>query len=317
MIQKKTLLLVNFSQKFTDVNPAQICLQNSLLTTVNYSSYVIVKYWANVTPANDSYSIEYHNILNQTITNTTVPKNVALYDLKEEDSTKFQLTFRDASYVLAPNILVNVYRQYIEDNDFKIVEIPLTDSNGQTILNLVKDDIIYNFIMVDEAGDVIATFNSVTAFCQDFTIGLCTIVLATESIGEPVYNYDDEFNVSITDPDYDNTTTKISIDFITDDLQPKTMRMEVIRNNDFGNRSVCSDTLTSASGTLSCNVSLITDTDQFLFTSVYVDDELSTQDTINLNASTLNFGIVNGAFYAFFNNLILNLFVLWKIEMYY
>ena len=296
----KTLLLVNFSQKYFQENPAQVCLEDSLLTTVNYSSYVVAKYFANLTGAiNKSYSIEYHNILNQTIGNTTIPKDIALYDLKVEDTTKFRLTFRDSSYVLAPNILVNVYRQYVEDNDFKIVEIPLTDSNGQTMLNLVKNDVVYNFIMIDENGDVIATFNSVTAFCQDFTIGECTMILAPDAAGDPVYDYDEEFGISLTSPSYNNETTLISINFITDDLTPKTVTLEVFRNNDFGNRSVCSNSLTAASGILGCNVSSITDSDQYLFTQVFVEDELASQDTINLNASTLNFGILNGAFYAF------------------
>ncbi|KKM66963.1 hypothetical protein LCGC14_1475940, partial [marine sediment metagenome] len=296
---QKTTLLINFSQKFTNTNPVQVCLENPILTTVNYSSYVIAKYFANESSTNISYSVEYHNILNETIGNTTVPKNISLYSLNNEDSTQFRLTFRDASYVLASNILVQVHRQYVEDNDFKIVEIPLTDNNGQTILNLVRNNIVYNFIMVNEAGKVVGTFNSVTAFCQDFTIGDCTINLAPDSISEASYNYNKEFDISISDVSYDNSTEEISISFITGNLEPQTVVMDVVRNNDFGNRSVCSDTLTASSGILSCDVSAITDTDQFLFVSVYVAGDLAEQNTINLNASTLTFGILNGGFLAF------------------
>lgn len=304
----KSLNLVNFSQKFFGENPAQICLEDELLTTINYSSYVVVKYYANsttVSTATPTYSTEYHNILNETIGNTTVPKNVALYDLKEDDTTSFRLTFRDESYVIAPNILIQIHRQYVEDNDFKIVEIPLTDSSGQAILNLVRNKIIYNFIMVNEAREVIATFNQVTAFCQDFTIGECTIILSAESIGEEVYDYNEEFGISITEPTYDNLTQLISMNFITDDLLPKTVRMEVVRNNDFGNRSVCSNSLTASSGTISCGGTSITDNDQFLFIQTSVDESLAKQDTINLNEDDLSFGIVTGSFYAFLIILIL------------
>lgn len=294
----KSSLLINFSQTFNSINPVQVCLEKALLTTVNYSSYVIVKYHAN-TSTNITYSVEYHNILNQTIGNTTVPKNINLFNLKRDDATKFRLTFRDSSYVLAPNILVQVHRQYIEDNDFKIVEIPLTDSNGQTILNLVRNNIIYNFIMVNEAREIVGTFNSQTAFCQDFTIDDCTINLAPDSESASAFDYNEKFDIFITSPTYDNLTELISINFITGDFQSKTVRIDIIRNNEFGNRSVCSNSLTAASGILSCNVSSIVDTDQFLFISIYVDDELAQQNTINLNATTLNFGILNGAFYAF------------------
>ena len=301
----KTLLLVNFSQKFIDTNPAQICFENSLLETVNYSSYVTVKYFANSTTTNESYSIEYHNILNQTIGNSTVPKHIPLYNLKEIDTTKFRLNFRDSSYNLAPNILVNIYRKYIEDNDFKLVEIPLTDSNGQTMLNLVRNDIIYNFIMINEGGQIIATFNELRAFCQDFTIGDCVINLAANSTSEPAYDYNEEFALSISLPVYNNVTERVSINFITDDLTPTTVRMDVFRNNQFGNRSVCTNSLTAASGTLSCDVSEIVDTDQFLFIYIYVEDSLASTYTINLSASTLNFGKSNGAFYAFLLILII------------
>ncbi len=302
---RKTTLLANFSNSFTGVNPVQFCTEDSILLTVNYSSYVIVKYFVNDTSSGQSYSVEYYNILNQTIGNLTVPKNIALYNLRVDDTTKFRLTFRDEEYVLSPNILVQVHRQYIKDNDFKIVEIPLTDSNGQTILNLVRNTIIYNFIMVDEARNIVGTFNSIAAFCSDFSIGDCTINLAPDSLSEDVYDYNEEFDISISSPSYDNSTEEITISFVTRDLTAKSVSMQVVRNNQFGNRSVCSDTLLSASGILSCDVSSVTDTDQFLFISVFVEEELAEQDTINLNSDILNFGTLNGAFYAFFLILIL------------
>lgn len=302
---RKTSILTNFSNRFTNVNPVQFCAEQPILPTVNYSSYVIVKYFVNDTTTNESYAVEYYNILNQTITNITIPINIALYNLRTADTTKFRLTFRDEEYVLAPNILVQVHRQYIKDNDFKIVEIPLTDSNGQTMLNLVKNTIIYNFIMVNESGGIVGTFNSIAAFCADFSIGDCTINLAPDSASEEAYDYNEEFDISISSPSYDNSTEKISISFVTGDLTAKNVNMQVVRNNQFGNRSVCSDTLLSASGILSCDVSSITDTDQFLFISIFVDDELAKQDTTNLNSDILNFGTLNGAFYAFLLILIL------------
>lgn len=295
----KSSVLINFSQKFVNSNPAQICLEDSILKSVNYSAYVIVKYYANLTTSNNSYSTEYYNILNETIGNGTIPLDKKLYDLKEQDATKFRLTFRDSYFTLAPDILVQVHRQYLEDNDFKIVEIPLTDSSGQTILNLVRNNVIYNFVMIDESGTAIATFNSQTAFCQDYTIGDCTINLNAASGGEEAYNYDENFSISVTSPTYSNATKLVSIDFITDNSLPKTIRMNVFRNNDFGNRSICTNSLTASAGTLTCDVSEVSDSDQFLFIHLIVDDEPFTQYTITLNSESIRFGASNGAFYAF------------------
>ncbi len=295
---KKTTILAEFSNKFVGVNPVQFCLESAILETVNYSSYVIAKYFVNAT-GGEAYSVEYYNILNQTIANSTIPIDIPLYNLKVDDTTKFRLTFRDDEYVLAPNILVQVHRQYIQDNDFKIVEIPLTDSNGQTVLNLVKDTIIYNFIMVNEAREIIGTFNSIVAFCSDFSIGDCTINLAPDSLSEDIYDYNEEFDISISDPSYDDSSKLISVSFVTGDLTPKNVRMDIVKNNNFGNRSVCSSSIFAASGTLFCNISSITDVDQFLFISTFVEGNLAKQDTTNLNSNILNFGTLDGAFYAF------------------
>ena len=159
--------------------------------------------------------------------------------------------------------------------------------------------------MVDESNKVVATFNSLKAFCQDFTIGACTINLNAESTGDSIFDYNANFSITVTAPTYDNTTDLVSITFITDNLIPKTVRMDIFRNNQFGNRSVCTNSLTSASGTLDCDVSSITDSDQFLFIDVYVDGQLFKQYTINLNTSILGFGILNGSFYAFLMILML------------
>ena len=45
-------LLTNFSNKFEGINPVQFCAEAAILPTVNYSAYVIVKYFVNSTDTN-------------------------------------------------------------------------------------------------------------------------------------------------------------------------------------------------------------------------------------------------------------------------
>ncbi len=178
---------VNFSKAYNETeNPALVCLSTALLEATNYSIDSTVKYNSN--DSGNSYATEYYNVLNFTLANSTIPQNILLYDLLSTDSTDFQLTFKDSNLAFFPNILVHVDRQYVSDNDFKTVEIPITDSNGQTVLHLVRNDIVYNFIMVDSKGEVVATFNKIIAFCQDFTIGSCTIKLNAFSTEEQFFN---------------------------------------------------------------------------------------------------------------------------------
>ncbi len=305
--QGKTTEIVNFSQNYTDVNPAQVCL-NVNLTNENYTVDSVVKYFANITQTTN-YAIEYHNLLSDVINNATIPRNIDLLNLKSADSTDFQLTFRDEFLALAPNIRVLLFRQYVVDNDFKIVEIPLTDSNGQTILHMVRNDIVYNLVMIDANRNIIATFNQIIAFCNDFTIGQCTINLNTDSPEDTIFNFTGDVGVTFTQPVFSNITNLVTTDFTSINLTAITAKMEVIRNNQFGNRSVCIDTLTSVTGTLSCNVSNIVTTDKFLFVNLFVNDKLKIMQTINLEGDDFGFGIVTGSFYAF-------LFILLLITMF-
>ena len=295
----RTISIVKFSQKFNNTNPIQICFNGSILSNVNYSVDSVIKYSANNTKNNISYAQESYNILNGLLTNTSVPNNINLYDLNEDDSTEFQLTFRDTSFSVAPNIMVYLYRQYVADNTFKVVEVPLTDSNGQTVLHMVRNDVVYNLVMVDKNGDIVGSFNKIIAFCQDFTIGSCTIRLDAKSEGDKIYSYTDDLGISYTNPIYSSVTNLVSFDFVSNDLTSRTVSVEITRNNAFGNRSVCTNSVIAPTGTLSCDVSEVSDTDRYLFINIYIDGLLKAQSTIDLESDDFNFGTFTGAFYAF------------------
>lgn len=297
----RTVQVINFSQLYKNTNPARICLENQLLNNLNYSGVLNVKYSGNKT-TNESvttdYSTEYYNLLNDLITNSTSPRNINLYDLKTADTTTFQLIYRDNNYNPAANIMIYLYRQYISDNDYKIVEIPLTDSNGKAILNLVRNDIIYNFVMVNEDNEIVATFNKVTAFCQDYTIGSCSINLNEPSEADSIYNYDDDLGISYSLPTYNNITQIVSFEFMSINLSNVDISIEVIRDSPFGNRSVCTDSLISSTGTLSCNASSITSSDRYLFATIYLNGEQKFTKTIDIEESDSGFGVSNGSFIA-------------------
>jgi hypothetical protein len=298
--------IINYSKRYSETNPATLCFNSSLFEDSSFLADLTVKYTANDTTTNKSYAKEYYNIVNQEITNTSLPINVSLYDLDIDDSTEFQLTFRDAKYILAPNILVYLYRQYVGDNDYKIVEAPITDSNGQTILHMVRNDVVYNIVMLNSSNDVIATFNRIIAFCQDYTIGSCTIDLNAPSPTDEIYNYTNELGISYSAPSYSDVTGLINFSFVSLNSSSLDVTMEVLRNNQFGNRSVCLDSITSATGTLNCNVSNVTSTDRFFFINIYINDNFLLLKTIDTERSTSSgFGIVNGGFYAFLLMLVL------------
>lgn len=282
----------------SSTNPFGVCFN----TTINDTILTLtgsVQFYANTSTTN--YVIRYYNFLNYTITNETIPVNTSLYDINSSKTLPFLLTFRDETLALAPSVLVHVDKEYLETNDFKTVEIPITDTNGQAILNLVRNTAVYNFIMLNSSRMVVASFTNVVAFCQDYTIGSCSIDLSASSVGDSTYNYDEDVGISYI-LSYSNSSKLVSLTFSSINSSNQDVEIIVLSENQFENQTICSNTLTAASGTVSCDVSSALDTNQFLFVEVYSNDELISTEIVNANLSLPSkggiFGI-NGFFLAF------------------
>lgn len=277
----RSQLVLNVSNLYVN-NPTTICISNNLTNSSNYSVDVIVRYEA------ADYANEYYNIVNLFLNNATQPQVITLYDLNFSDSTEFRLTFTGTDYLPVENALVFVERQYISENKFKTVELPKTDSNGQTILHLVRNDVIYNIIVVKN-NSVLGNFENIVAFCEDFTIGDCKIDLSGIQSTEAIFNYDSNLGIIFNEPVYNETSRIISFNFLTSDGTSKTVTMEVVRNDIFGNRSVCNSTLTSSGGTLACLVGANVD-ETILGVKIFVNGEQSVQDTVNIDREDFGVG---------------------------
>ncbi len=263
-------------------NPTTFCLSTTLTNTTVYSLDATIRYETVGTHAN-----EYFNIVNSTLDINSTLSTTLLFDLNLSDSTEFQLTFTGSDFLPVENALVFVDRQYISENIFKTVELPKTDANGQTVLHLVRNDIVYN-IRVSKNGVVLGNFENIVAFCQDFTIGDCRIQLNAGASTAALFNYDNELGITFTSPTFNNNTRLITFDFLTSDGTSKTVLMNVTRSDIFGNRTICEDTLISSGGTLSCIVpSNIDDAD--LRISVFVDGQQSIFKVIRLDLT--DFGV--------------------------
>jgi len=276
-----TELILNYSKLFNGINPLRICLNKNISNSSVYSVDTIVRY------ENTGHAIEYYNIVNQTLTNGTESQIITLYDLNLTDSTDFQLSFTGSDFLPVENALVYVDRQYISENKFKTVELPKTDYNGQSVLHLVRNDVIYNIRIIKD-GVVLGNFENLVAFCDDFTIGDCNIELNAFDSVESVFNVDEALGIIYTSPVYNETANTISFNFLTEDGTAKTVLLNVTRNDIFGNRSICSSSLTSSGGTLTCDIDPNLD-ESVLMVSVYVDGVLTVFGSVELD--TDNYGV--------------------------
>ncbi len=242
----RTTSVANFSREYNSINPAAICININLTSGTRYSTDSIVRYEA------IAYANEYYNIQNFTMQNTTIPQEITLFDLFGADSTEFQITFKDSNFVPVENALVQISRQYISEGVFKTVEIPKTDSNGQTVAHLVEKEVIYN-ILITKNGEVLGTFNNVVAFCEDALIGSCFISLNALETNPQIFDYDIEIGL-ISSFEYNQTTRNLQFDFTTTDGSVKNITLIGLKLDQLGNTTVCTTSLVSATGSLFCTV---------------------------------------------------------------
>ena len=239
-----TIPLIDFSQAYSLTNPAQVCLEDSLLNGTEYRMDVQMKY-----SARDRVT-EYHHIQNFSLTNESVPQNINLFDLNISRSQKFLIIFKDTNLLPVDDALIDIQRKYVSDGLFRSVEIPKTDEFGQAVGHFDLDGVIYT-IIISKEGTILATFDNIAVVCQDLLIEDCRLNLNIASAGEAYPEWEKLGGIEYTF-NFNNNTRTITVVFSTTDGSSKTVLLNTTRFDRFGNLTVCTDTLTSSSGTLTC-----------------------------------------------------------------
>jgi len=241
----RTLKILDFSKEFIRINPVAICINNNLSNGEIYSLDIQVEY------KGDDYSTEFYNIERAVLKESTIAQNITLYDLPTANTQEFELLVRDTSYLPIDGALIKIERKYLENGTFYVTEIPKANEGGISAASLQVNDVIYNFYIYD-AGVLISTFTNVLAICQTPLVSPCEIDFNAfqSTITIPDYEDGDDFNFTLS---YDDTSKLVSSQFVIPSGEPSIIKL-VITSEDALGTSVCSDTLTSSSGTLSCVV---------------------------------------------------------------
>ena len=159
-------LTLDYNATFLNNYNPSICISNS---TEGFRTDLVVEFLSfdRVT--------EYYLIDNGTL--STVTQNITLYDLLDYYSTSFLFEFKDANNLPVENGLVEVWRYYVGDGNFKLVETGRMDEDGVTNLHLEEEDAIYFFNITDE-GQRIYTSAEYNARCISTP---CQIVLSADT----------------------------------------------------------------------------------------------------------------------------------------
>jgi len=264
--------ITEFNYLYNEINPFAVCISN-LSGSEQFHSYVLVEYSAN------GYADEFYYIQNQTISSSNLYQNITLYDLNSSDSQVFKLIMKDSSFLAISNALIEIHRKYIDEGLYKIVEIPKTDANGETLGHLVVNDVIYKFV-IKKYGKTIATFTDVRAVCQTPLVEDCTINFNDFASGiiVPDYEEQEDFNFTLG---YNKTSRIISSQFVVPSGEVSTIKLTVIKSDALG-EEVCTDSLTSSSGTLDCLVP-INFGNATVNAKLYKDGNLQAQGSVRLD----------------------------------
>jgi len=238
-------IITSFDYEYDSTNPVEICINNDLSGGEQYSLNLQVQY------SGTDYATEFYNIESKQINSSSLSNNITLYNLETEDAQNFRLIARDTSYLPINGALIQIERKYIENGTFYITEIPKTDAKGITSASLQLNNVIYNFYIY-KAGSLVSSFTNVLAICQTPLVSVCEIDFNAfqAEIRIPNFEEGDDFNFTL---DYNDTSKVITSQFLIPSGEPSIVYLEVIREDALGT-AVCSDTLTSSSGILSCVV---------------------------------------------------------------
>lgn len=268
--------LLDFYGEFLTTNPVPVCISENLSTGATYLLDMQVQY------STDNHSVEYYNVESFALSESTLGKNTNLYDLDTASTQKFRILARDTAYLPIANGLIQIERKYLENGTFYVTEIPKTDESGITSASLEVDDVIYNFY-VYLSGTLQYSITNVLAICQTPTIIECEIDLNDflTGIDIPDFEEGDDFNFTLS---YNETSRIISSVFAIPTGTPSSIELVVTSQDSLGT-SVCTDSLTSASGTLTCTIPS-TFGNSSVIAKLYKDSVEQGKGAVNLDQSS-------------------------------
>lgn len=240
---QRTVEIINYSSNFS-TNPFGICLNTNLSSGEVYAIDVQVEYNSNYTTP------EFYHIQNETLTNADFPTNISLYALNDSKDTIFELLVRDSSYLSLGEAIIYVDRKYVEEGVYKTVEIPKTNTGGTTVAHLQLNDVVYRF-RIYKFGELIKTVSDVIPTCLT-TLTQCKIDFDAFSSGiaVPDFTTGEDFNFTLG---FNETSRVLSSVFVIPSGTPETITLNVTKQDALSTQ-VCTDSITSSSGTLSCIV---------------------------------------------------------------
>ncbi len=283
-------ITLTYSNTWTNENNPQVCLPNNVL---NNSQYWI-DFTVGFSSTNRVWEFYYldDGTLNSTkVFNGQTDYTIDLMDLLTDDSTSFLFNYFDQDGLPVTDAMVYVYRKYIGEGTFREVERAKADLNGDTIVHLVEEDVIYYFL-ITQYGEVLFTSSTYTALCQATP---CTIQIEASG-GSATFPTDwDLVDGGAYEISSSASTREVNLTFTTDETS--TFNLTVYKYNSDGSYSpINSSTSTGTSGSILMTVPQSAGNVSF-FASVVKDDVFVNSEWVDFEGKAQDrFGVTLALF---------------------
>jgi hypothetical protein len=171
-----------------------------------------------------------------------------LYDLASNQSTEFLVKYQDNDLIRVAGAVVQLYRKYISEGVYNIVEAPLTSDGGTTVLHVDLDSNVYKVVVVKD-GVILNIFNDVAFKCESELSGQCeqTLYGSLNPQNEVPVDTLNDFSYTIGS---DNNT--LDITFTIPSGEPSTVNIVMTQKDIFGDTTLCNRTIFSSGGSTDC-----------------------------------------------------------------
>ena len=237
------------STQFYNIQNTSICSNLNFSGTDNLYNLELRYYVDPLNNSNFLYVPEFYHIQKAEIDN--LPMQIDLYDLNVNESTEFTIFYRDNDYIAEENVLLQLQRKYVDEGIFRVVEIPITSSQGSTVAHFDLNNYKYK-ITATKDGVVENIFPNPAIRCESELSGICEIFLKGLADVPQADFTSDLVNFFYT---LEQTNSSVIVSYVIPSGESENVNIIMVQSSPFKDDSViCNTTLLSSAGQIECNV---------------------------------------------------------------
>lgn len=218
-------------------------INSTVLCIGSHTSYIIN---ANIDYSANGYAPRSYYLRSATVNNIT--NNISMYLLDSNKATAIIVNVQNNYLTNLKNHLVKVLRYYPGYGAYYLVETAKTDDFGNAVIQAEEENVDYRIQIENATGYQIYSSNSMRIICTGTPCTLSFITGVTEHIVKDLIDFS---NVQYTLL-WNNNTGYVTFEYSDGTGMTQSMRMLVVQQHNYGETTVCDNTISGSSGVSSC-----------------------------------------------------------------